>query len=234
MIGQAFARNQERRLARPPAASSPRAAGPPWKRKTGGRGRRSCGPGGSGHIAATFPPRTRDRGRRALAPSLPVRSVRHFRLLDAAPAVRAISRLLAPRYLAATAWPKSSANTALALPVCLTAFAASRLTGWPTSIRAIAHSVVRRTLDAVDAFLIERYREDLVELALEGLGAFREHAFDRFHVVALVGRHLANGVAGGGADEVGLEHHRTLLALVQHRDLDFGRASRAHGRDGRA
>jgi hypothetical protein len=52
--------------------------------------------------------------------------------------------------------------------------------------------------------------------------------------LALVGRDEADRVAWRGDDEVRLEHHRPLCALVEHVDLDFGRRGSACEYDRRA
>src|SRR5690625_4792252 len=84
-----------------------------------------------------------------------------------------------------------------------------------------ARAEMRRALDAIDAFLFQRDREFLVDLAAEGLCTLGDHALDRFGIMALVGRDEGDGVAWLGGDEIGLEHHQPLFTLVEH--LNFMR-----------
>src|SRR6185312_6951384 len=82
-----------------------------------------------------------------------------------------------------------------------------------------SHAVVRRAFHSVNAFGVQRDCDLLAYLALEGFRAVRDHAFDGFSVVPLVGRYESDGVAGSRLHEVGLKNHGALFALVEHLDL---------------
>ena len=62
-------------------------------------------------------------------------------------------------------------------------------------------------------------RELFARLAFERFSPLRDHALDGFGVVALVGRQEGDRVAGRNLEEIGLEHHRTLITLIEHLDL---------------
>jgi len=82
---------------------------------------------------------------------------------------------------------------------------------------------VRHAFDAIDALLVDGEGDRLADLALEGLRALRDHAVDAGRVVALVGGHEGDGVAGSGLDVVRLEDHDAVGALVEHLHLMVGR-----------
>ena len=76
------------------------------------------------------------------------------------------------------------------------------------------HCIMRHALDAVDAFGFDREGDLFIDLALEGLGAFRQHAVDGFGVVAGIGGDVADGVAGPRMHHGGMEHHCAAGAPV--------------------
>src|SRR5690606_27211617 len=83
-----------------------------------------------------------------------------------------------------------------------------------------AHAEMRRALDAVEAGTLEGDDDLLVDLTLEAVIAFRRHALDRGGVVAAMADTEADAAARPQRDVIRLEHHASVLATVEHPDLD--------------
>jgi len=85
---------------------------------------------------------------------------------------------------------------------------------------------VRFADHAVEAFDIQRDFEFFVDLAGKLLGTLGQHARVDLGVVALVGGHEPDRVAGRGLNEGRLEHHAfAVRSLVQHLHFEGFRKS---------
>ena len=84
-----------------------------------------------------------------------------------------------------------------------------------------AHPVVRRALHDIGSICGKHDFERLVQFAAEGSRIGGDHALHRFNVVPFVDRYECYRVTLRDLGEGGFEHHRAVLALVQHLDFEL-------------